>query len=179
MKKTKKPKSVEFEFNFYLKVIKETMDPDGSFLELGPKDFSLSNHFKDVTMVDKDIEVIKKYASKGRKIIHGDYHSLIIPPDSFDYVIALHPDICRSGENIKWVDLEERRFKFRGRNLERFVSSLLDIAKEKVFIASKEISDNTPMKKYVSKVVIRPPQFVLYNKSIQLDPSGWLKKWKK
>jgi len=166
----------ETEFNYYLGVIKNVMDPDGSFLELGPRDLGLTDHFENVTIVDKDIEVIKKYESEGERVLHADYHSLIIRPNSFDYVVALHPDIYHSGENIEWVDFKERRFKFKEQNLEKFVSSLLNIARKKVFIGSKKISDDPPMREYASRVVTHPPQFVLYEKSVQFAPYRKVKK---
>jgi len=153
------------------------MDPDGSFLELGPsRNLSLTDYFGNVTIVDKNIEVIKKYESEGEKAIHDDYHSLTIRPNSFDYVIAIHPDIYHSGENIEWTDFKERQFKFKEQNLEGFVSSLLNIARKKVFIGSKKISDDPPMKEHVSRVVTHPPQFVLYEKSVQFTPYRRVKK---
>lgn len=171
--------SVELEFNYYLGVIRNLMDPDGSFLELGPsRNLSLTDHFENVTIVDKNIEVIKNYASEGKKAMHGDYYSLVIKPNSFDYVVALHPDLYHSGKNTEWVDFKEKQFKFKEQNLEKFVSSLLNIARKKVFIGSKKISDDPPMKEHVSRIVTHPPQFVLYEKPVQFNPYRGIKKWK-
>jgi len=169
--------SAEVEFNYYLKVIRDLMDPDGSFLELGPsRNLSLTDYFGNVTIVDKNIEVVKNYESNGEKAIHDDYYSLLIRPNSFDYVVAIHPDLHHSGENIEWTDFKERKFKFKEQNLEKFVSSLLNIARKKVFIGSKKISDDPPMREYASRVVTHPPQFVLYEKTGQFNPYGKVKK---
>jgi len=184
MKKTKKPKSVEFEFNFYLKVIKETMKSDGSFLELGPGQFSISDHFQNVTIIDNDIRVLKRHVKKKRNVLCADYYSLVLKPNSFDYVVALHPNIYNSGKNIEWVDFKEKEFRFKEGGLEGFVSSLLNIAKKRVFIGSKKIVDDLPMERFVDKVCIYPPPFVLYEKSEHFTPynlkekSFEVKKWK-
>lgn len=176
LKEKKKSDLVEAEFNFYLSEIKEVMNPALSFLELGPGKFSLSDYFPNVTIIDNDFEILKKYAGKKRRVLCGDYHSISIGANSFDYVIALHPNIANSEKNIEWVNPEEKLFRFKKQNLEDFVSSLIDIAHRKVFFGSKEIAENPPKKEFVSQIVSNPFYFVLYTKSEHFDPYNLNKK---
>ena len=154
------------EFEHYLYVIQKVMDPDGSFLELGPGKFSLSNHFPNITILDNDIELLRRYVEKERRVIQGNYHSHPFLPNSFDYVVAIHPDLYDSGKNIEWIDSDDVRFKFESSGLENFVSSLFNIAQKKVFIASKAIADHPPLKEFATQVVTSPYSFVLYEKSL-------------
>lgn len=158
-------KQKELEFQHYLDIITKVMEPDGSFLELGPGSISLSDYLADVTILDKDTEVVKMYAGKKRKVLQGDYHNPIFLPNSFDYVIAIHPELCNSGRNIVWINPKEFCFKFKNSGLEEFVSSLIDVARKKVFIVSKSIADSLPIKEFASQVVTEPYSFVLYEKS--------------
>ncbi|MBU1597248.1 MAG: class I SAM-dependent methyltransferase [Nanoarchaeota archaeon] len=171
----KKPKLnsdlVEYEFKYYLRIIKEVMLPGFSFLELGPGRHSISDYFPDVTIVENNIDVLKTYAEKKRKVMCADYYQLVIKPKSFDYVVALHPNIYYGGENIEWIDSKDRSqlFRFNNSNLEKFVLSLRDISRKGVFIGSKKIADNPPFENFASTISSSHPPYVIYQKAEQFD----------
>jgi len=150
------------EFDYYLHVITQAMDCHGSFLELGPGSFSLSDYIKNVTILDNNPRVLERYKKSGR--ILGDYHKLAVLPNSFDYVVAIHPELSDSERNIDWLGNDEARFRFKVRGLEDFVSSLIDIARKSVFVVSKTIVDNLPLQEFAARVVAQPYHFVLYEK---------------
>lgn len=158
----------EREFDYYLDLIKKIMVPNDSFLELGPGNFSISDYFQDVTILDNNAEIIEKYSGKKRKVLRADYHSLTIPANSFDYIIAIHPTVYNSEKSIACLDSEKKRFKLKKSSLDDFVSSLLSIARKNLFIASKPIADNLPMKEFAIKVTTSPYYFVLYEKEMKL-----------
>ncbi len=81
----------EREFEHYLYVIQKVMDPNGSFLELGSGNLSLSDHFSNVTILDSDVALLMRYIEKEIRVIQGDYHFQPFQPNSFDYVVAIHP----------------------------------------------------------------------------------------
>ena len=170
----KKPKiqadPLEKEFNYYLRIIQRVMLSGFSFLELGPGLFSISDYFSNVTILDKDINILKTYAEKKRKVICADYHQLVIKPKSFDYIVALHPNIYSDGKNIEWVHSEDRLFRFNDSNLEKFVLSLLNISRRRVFIGSKKIADDPPLRNFASTISPSLPPYVIYQKADQFDP---------
>lgn len=163
----------ETEFQYYLTVIKAVMEPGRAFLELGPGSFSISDYFPDVTILDEDIKLLEAYAAKGRKVLLQNYHSLGISLNNFDYVVSIHPELTNSGKNIEWLDSEKKEFRFKSSGLEYFVSSLIDLARKRVFIASKTITDNPPMRRLAIRVVTRPYPFVLYEKPMNGGKSKW------